>query len=83
VLSTGFIPPCLPMKAKEPPRGGPWLHEIKHDGFRIIARKDGSRVRLYTRNGRDLTHRFSLIVDAVARLRSRSAIIRRRGGLLR
>jgi bifunctional non-homologous end joining protein LigD len=83
VLSTGFIPPCLPMKAKEPPRGGLWLHEIKHDGFRIIARKDGSRVRLYTRNGRDFTHRFSLIVDAVARLRSRSANHRRRGGLLR
>jgi hypothetical protein len=50
VLNTfpGFIPPCLPTKAKEPPRGGAWLHEIKHDGFRIIARKDGDRVRLYT-----------------------------------
>jgi ATP-dependent DNA ligase len=33
----GFVPPCLPTKAKEPPTGGLWLHEIKHDGFRIIA----------------------------------------------
>jgi bifunctional non-homologous end joining protein LigD len=50
-------------------------HEIKHDGFRIIARKDGDRVRLFTRNGHDFTHRFALIVDAVARLRSRSCIL--------
>jgi len=71
----GFIPPCLPTKAKEPPCGGAWVHEIKHDGFRIIARKDGSRVQLFTRNGRDFTHRFALIVDALASLRSRSCII--------
>jgi bifunctional non-homologous end joining protein LigD len=52
-----------------------WLHEIKHDGFRVIARKDGDRVRLYSRPGNDLTERFSLIVAAMARLRSRSCII--------
>jgi ATP-dependent DNA ligase len=56
----GFIAPCLPTKAKEPPRGGAWLHEIKHDGFRVIARKDGDRVRLYSRPGNDLTYRFPL-----------------------
>jgi bifunctional non-homologous end joining protein LigD len=49
--------------------------EIKHDGFRIIARKDGDRVRLYSRPGNDLTYRFPLIVEALARLRSRSCII--------
>jgi ATP dependent DNA ligase domain len=38
------------------------LHEIKHDGFRVIARKDGPRVRLYSRPGNDLTHRFPLIL---------------------
>ena len=52
-----------------------WLHEIKHDGFRVIARKDGDRVRLYSRPGNDLTYRFPLIVEALARLRSRSCII--------
>jgi bifunctional non-homologous end joining protein LigD len=51
------------------------LHEIKHDGFRIIARKNGSRVRLYSHPGNDLTRRFPLIVEALARLRSRSCII--------
>jgi hypothetical protein len=65
----------LPTKAKEPPCGGLWWHEIKHNGFRIIARKDGSRVRLFTRNDRDFTHRFPLIVDALTGLRSRSCIL--------
>jgi bifunctional non-homologous end joining protein LigD len=63
------------MKAPRPPSGGRWLHEIKHDGFRVIARKDGAGVRLYSRPGNDLTDRFSLIVDALAGLRSRSCII--------
>src|SRR5438132_13551731 len=71
----GFVPPCLPTNAPQPPTGEAWLHEIKHDGFRVIARKDGARVRLYSRPGNDLTHRFPLIVEALARLRSRSCII--------
>jgi ATP-dependent DNA ligase len=53
-LPPGFVPPCLPTKAPQPPSGDVWLHEIKHDGFRIIARKDGNRVRLYSRPGNDL-----------------------------
>ncbi len=71
----GFIAPCLPTKTDKLPSGGQRLHEIKHDGFRVIARKDGPRVRLYSRPGNDLTHRFPLIVEALARLRSRSCII--------
>ena len=65
-LPAGFIPPCLPMMAPRPPSGPFWLHEIKHDGFRIIARKDSKRVRLYDRLGNDLTQRFPLIVGAMA-----------------
>jgi bifunctional non-homologous end joining protein LigD len=74
-LPRGFVPPCLPTKAPQPPSGDTWVHEIKHDGFRVIARKDGERVRLYSRPGNDLTYRFPLIVEALARLRSRSCII--------
>ena len=48
------------------------LLKIKQDGFRIIARKDGERVRLYSRPGNDFTHRFPLIVETLARLRSPS-----------
>ena len=74
-LPPGFVPPCLPTKALRPPSGELWLHEIKHDGFRVIARKDDARVRLYSRPGNDLTDRFPLIVEALARLRSRSVIL--------
>jgi ATP-dependent DNA ligase len=50
-LPAGFIAPCLPTSAPHPPSGELWLHEIKHDGFRVIARKDGKQVKLYSRLG--------------------------------
>jgi bifunctional non-homologous end joining protein LigD len=74
-LPAGFIAPCLPSKTDRLPSGSEWLHEIKHDGFRVIARKQRGGVRLYSRPGNDLTHRFPLIVETLARLRSRSCII--------
>jgi bifunctional non-homologous end joining protein LigD len=74
-LPAGFIAPCLPTKTTQLPSGGQWLHEIKHDGFRIIARKSNGRVRLYSRPGNDFTRRFPLIVEALERLRSRACII--------
>jgi len=43
-LPTGFIAPCLPTKTDKLPSGGEWLHEIKHDRFRVIARKNDARV---------------------------------------
>jgi bifunctional non-homologous end joining protein LigD len=64
-LPAGFIAPCLPTKTDK---------EIKHDGFRIIARKDGDRVRLYSRPGNDMTRHFPLIAEALTG-RSRSCII--------
>jgi bifunctional non-homologous end joining protein LigD len=45
----GFIQPCLPSSAKAPPSGPNCIHEIKHDGFRIMARRDAAGVRLITR----------------------------------
>ena len=71
----GFIAPCLPTNAPQPPSGSMWLHEIKHDGFRVIARKDSTRVKLYSRPGNDLTERFPLIVEPLSRLRARTCII--------
>ena len=70
-----FVPPCLPTKSATPPSGPLWLHEIKHDGFRVIACKDGPQVRLYSRPGNDLTERFPLIVETLARLRCKSCVI--------
>ena len=54
-LPSGFIAPCLPTSAPQPPTGELWLHEIKHDGFRVIGRKTGKRVKLYSHHGNDLT----------------------------
>ncbi len=68
--SPGFIEPCIPTLAKAPPAGEGWLHEIKHDGYRVIVRRAGKRVRVYTRRGYDWTEHFPLIVEAVGGLRS-------------
>src|SRR5215208_2993883 len=70
-----FIPPCLPSPAKRPPTGPEWVHEIKHDGYRLLVRRNGDGVRLYTRRGFDWSKRFPLIVEAAARLRVHSAMI--------
>jgi bifunctional non-homologous end joining protein LigD len=74
-LPVGFIEPCLPTSAHKPPSGESWFHEIKWDGFRVIARKTGERIKLYSRPGNELTSRFPLIVAAVAKLRAHSCII--------
>jgi ATP-dependent DNA ligase len=44
------------------PEGANGCIEIKFDGFRVIARKRGVQVRLYSRPANDLTYRFPLIV---------------------
>ena len=69
------IEPCLPRPANEPPAGPGWIHEIKHDGFRILARWDKERARLFTRNGYDFTARFPKIAAAVENLRVRSCVL--------
>src|SRR6516164_7947337 len=45
-IRLGIIEPCLPSPAKAPPSGPGWIHEIKHDGFRILARRDPAGVQL-------------------------------------
>ena len=70
-----FIEPCLPSPADKPPSGSNWIHEIKHDGYRLMARRDRVGIRLLTRNGHDWADRYSLIVEAVNHLRVRSCLI--------
>ena len=82
-LAGGLHRALPPHPASQPPSGELWLHEIKHDGFRVIAREDGTRVELYSRPDNDLTKRFPLIVEALARLRPGSCVNRRRGGGMR
>src|SRR6266568_7050675 len=71
----GIIEPCLPSPAKAPPSGPGWLHEIKHDGFRIMARRDSAGVRLITRAGNDFSSRFPFIAMAVGKLPVQSCLI--------
>jgi bifunctional non-homologous end joining protein LigD len=71
----GFIEPCLPILAPRPPAGPDWLHEIKHDGFRLMARRDAAGTRLLTRNGNDFTARYPAVTAAVFLLRCRSCLI--------
>ena len=47
-----FIEPRLPSPADKPPSGSNWIHEIKHDGFRLMARRDPVGIRLITRPNR-------------------------------
>jgi ATP-dependent DNA ligase len=58
--------PAQPVERDKPPAGADWVHEIKHDGYRLIVRRDGAMVRLWTRNAVDYTDRLSTIVAAVS-----------------
>jgi bifunctional non-homologous end joining protein LigD len=73
-LPHGFVPPCLPITAPQLPSGDTWVHEIKHDGFRLMARRDSAGIRLLTQNGHDWSPRYSLIREAVNR-KVRSCLI--------
>jgi bifunctional non-homologous end joining protein LigD len=61
----GFLRPSESTLVARPPAGPGWLHEIKHDGFRILARKQGERVSVWSRRGADFTYRFPAIAEAV------------------
>ena len=69
------VAPCHPALADRPPSGPGWLHEIKFDGCRVIARKDGEQVRLWARTTSDYSKAFTRIRDAVAALPVDSAVI--------
>ena len=69
----GRYEPCLPRLAKEPPAGPGWIHEIKHDGFRILAELDAGGAKLITRKGFDLSKRFPLAAAGFAALPARDA----------
>src|SRR5436190_1038377 len=73
--SSGSIEPCRPSKAVRPPSGLLWVHEIKHDGFRLMVRLEGSRIRCFTKGGYEWADRFPAIVEAARRLKAQSFLI--------
>ena len=69
------IAPQLCRAVPEPPTGSGWLHEIKHDGHRIIATIEDKHVRLVSRPGNDATRRFDPIAAWLGELLVRNAIM--------
>ena len=74
-LPAGFIQPCQPTLVANPPAGPGWLHEVKHDGFRILARKQGERVEVWSRRGALFNDRFPRIAEAMDALPVDNALI--------
>jgi bifunctional non-homologous end joining protein LigD len=69
------VAPQLCSPRDKPPAGNEWLHEIKLDGYRMLAHFDGARVRMISRNGLEWTRRFGSIVRALAALGLRDTIV--------
>ncbi|MET4016699.1 ATP-dependent DNA ligase [Bradyrhizobium sp. S3.2.12] len=72
---SGFVEPCQPTKVDRPPSSLLWVHEIKHDGYRLMVRRNGERVRCFTRGGHDWADRFPTIVEAALRIKEASFLI--------
>jgi len=70
-----FVEPQLATLVDAPPPGGDWLHEIKFDGYRMMASVAGGKVVLRTRKGLDWTERFRPVVPALTRIRCDSALL--------
>jgi bifunctional non-homologous end joining protein LigD len=67
-LPSGFVTPCLATRADQVPTGPMWSDEIKHDGYRFVVRRDGDRVRVFSRRGLDWTDRVPTIVASMRAL---------------
>jgi len=67
--------PMLLAEVKRPFHKPGWIYEEKYDGYRAVAYKHGGRVRLLSRNLKDLTIQFEEVADAVARLRAPSLVL--------
>jgi bifunctional non-homologous end joining protein LigD len=70
--TSGFIDPCIPTRAHKVPGGPDWIHEIKHDGYRLQVRRDAETVRLFTRRGYDWSSRYPAITLTAMQLRADS-----------
>jgi bifunctional non-homologous end joining protein LigD len=65
---SGFVTPARPLLTTTPRPGPEWVHEIKHDGYRLIARKDSDHVTLWSRYATDYSDTSSRIAEAVRAL---------------
>jgi bifunctional non-homologous end joining protein LigD len=71
----GFIRPCQPTLSAKAPAGAAWIHEVKHDGYRALARIEVGEARLWSRHGTPMGDRFPKIVEALRELEVSGAVI--------
>lgn len=71
----GYIAPCKPTLVDAPPVGDGWIHEIKHDGWRVQLVVEGGDVRAFTKNGHDWTEKFSRIATEAREVPAVSFVI--------
>ncbi|MCC7090578.1 MAG: DNA ligase D [Nitrosomonas sp.] len=67
--------PELATLVEFPPAGSDWLHEIKYDGYRIMAFLENGKVRLRTRGEKDWTHKFPGIAKQLAQIKVSNAVL--------
>jgi bifunctional non-homologous end joining protein LigD len=70
-----FVEPQLATLVDAPPAGGEWLHEIKYDGYRVLASMAGDNVVMWTRRGLDWTDKFQPLIAPLTELPCRSALL--------
>src|SRR5690349_11829429 len=70
-----FVPPMLAKLVRTLPEGPQWEYELKLDGYRLEAIKDGDKVRLYSRRGSDFTKKFARIATAVQKIQEPSFVL--------
>jgi bifunctional non-homologous end joining protein LigD len=67
--------PAQPVRCDRPPAGRGWVHEMKHDGYRVLVRRDGAVVRIYSRNAISWTDQFLTTAAVAATLEAHSFTI--------
>ncbi|MGC4098038.1 MAG: DNA ligase D [Nitrospira sp.] len=74
-LMKQYSDPELATLVDQQPNGDAWVHEIKYDGYRLMAFVDKGSVILRTRGGKDWTHKFTPLEKAIAQLKVESAVL--------
>ncbi len=69
------LSPELATRVPEAPAGDAWVHEIKFDGYRLLARLEGGRATLLSRNGKDWTQRFPKLAASLQALEIPEAVL--------
>jgi bifunctional non-homologous end joining protein LigD len=73
--SAGYVSPQLASPASSVPKGMEWIHELKLDGYRVVAVKREGKIRLFTRNGMDWTERFPSMSNLLSEVSDKDFVL--------